>query len=81
MINDGRLAAQIAAERAASADEAALALYLAQLARAGRSIEQAAALIGRPVDAVREFACLWQVDFSASRWSPAPRPHARDGPA
>lgn len=71
VVNSGRLIAQVVAESGRPSDDVALAQYLRQCAEAGRTIDQAAYLIGREVDVVRDFCCQWQISFGDIRLPPA----------
>lgn len=71
VVNDGRLIAQVVAESGRPADDVALAQYLRQCAAAGRTLEQAADLIDRDAEGVRDFCCQWQISFGDARLPPA----------
>jgi hypothetical protein len=63
MDNSGRLYAQVAAEAGVGADKAMIACYLSNLARDGKTMDEAARLLRKERADVRDYARNWGIPF------------------
>lgn len=64
MQNDGRLYSQVAAMAGVTTDKAMVACYLSNLAKDGKTLDEAAALILAPRSYARDYARDWGISFS-----------------
>lgn len=72
MDSSGRLYSQVAAEAGVSPERAMVACYLADLSRAGRSMNEAASLLRKERGEVRDYARDWGISFSDYRRAAKP---------
>lgn len=72
MDNNGRLYGQVAAEAGVSVETAMTACYLANLAKEGRTLDQAAALLRKGRADARDYARDWRISFADYTTSPKP---------
>lgn len=76
MHNEGRLFSQVAAEAHVTSEKAMVACYLANLAKDGKTLDEAATLLRKPRYEARDVARDWGIVFSD--YSPATAPLPMD---
>lgn len=76
MHNEGRLFSQVAAEAHVTNEKAMVACYLANLAKDGKTLDEAATLLRKPRYEARDVARDWGIVFSD--YSPATTPLSMD---
>ena len=72
MHNEGRLHAQVAAEAGVTTEKAMVACYLSNLAKDGKTLDEAAALLRKERCEARDIARDWGIAFSD--YAPAAQP-------